>query len=424
MNLDLLFPRSEFESKVPCWCLTPNEGGFIHRFFDTSPVSPSGRYVALFRLPFEDRLPLPGEKGGVYLVDLHTGKLDFLSETAGWESQMGANVNWGGTDEELYFNDVDLQTWQPFAWKMDPLRRTKVRMGGTVYHASPDGRFLISANMTSMRRTQPGYGVVVPDGKVRRNIGAPEDDGFCLTDTATGKARRFSLRDLVARGRAAGLKLSEEEEARSEIYGFHSKFNPQSDCMMLSLRWFPNAGHARKNLFKLDGGSVRFAWLTLPPDASKIHCAVGPEEWEKGGHHATWYPDGRQISMNLAVDRDVLRFMRVNFDGTGYEKISKKLIGSGHPTIHPNGRNLITDSYLAEFCGDQAAGTVPLRWCDLETETETDLLRIQIAQNTGYGELRCDPHPAWDRSWRYIVFNGIPDGNRRVFLADMEALIR
>ncbi|MCL1888702.1 MAG: hypothetical protein FWF96_07535, partial [Kiritimatiellaeota bacterium] len=353
--LDAHFPRAEFESKVPCWCLTPDEGGFIHRFFDTPAISPSGRYVALFKLPFENRPPLPGELGGVWLVDLHTGKRGLLAETAGWEPQMGANINWGADDDALFFNDCDTQTWQPFAWKMDPLRKTKTRMDAPVYHASPDGRHIIAANMTSMRRTQPGYGVMVPDEKVRRNIGAAGDDGFTLTDTATGKTTLLPLSDLVARGRAAGLQLPEEEEARSEIYGFHSKFNPQSDRMMLSLRWFPNAGRARTDLFKHDGGSVRFAWLTLPPDASEIHCAVGPEEWEKGGHHATWYPDGRQISMNLAVDRDgVMRLMRVNANGTGYGKIRGDLVGSGHPTVHRDGVHILTDAYLGERFGDAA----------------------------------------------------------------------
>ena len=421
--LDANFPRFNGPAKMPCWCLTPNEGGYLHRFFDTPAISPSGRYVALFRMPF-NRPPMPGEKGGVHLLDLHTGKNELLAETAGWEPQMGANINWGADDETLFFNDCDTQAWQPFAWKMNPLRKTKTRMDGAVYHASPDGRLLVAANMTSMRRTQPGYGVVVPDELMRRNIGAAGDDGFQLTDTATGKTKLLTLQDLVRRGRAAGMRMSADEEARCEIYGFHSKFNPQSDRIMLSLRWFPNAGHARHNLFKLDYGAVRYAWLTLPPDASEIHCAVGPEEWDKGGHHATWFPDGRHISMNLAVGGDgVLRFMRVNADGTGYRKISEKLLGSGHPTMHPDGHHLITDEYLGCHFGDIATGTVPLRWVDLRDDSEVELLRIRIAQDSGFEELRCDPHPAWDRAWRHIVFNGIPDGTRRVFLADMEKMI-
>ncbi|HRS96487.1 MAG TPA: hypothetical protein P5179_14550, partial [Candidatus Latescibacteria bacterium] len=41
-----------FSPAVPIWCITPDGlDRCIHRFYDTSPVSPSGRYVALTRLP-------------------------------------------------------------------------------------------------------------------------------------------------------------------------------------------------------------------------------------------------------------------------------------------------------------------------------------------------------------------------------------
>lgn len=70
MKLDR-FPRyTEFDPLVPVWCLTPNEGRCIHRFFDTSPIAPGGRYAAVFRLPFEDRQPAPGEVGQIVVADL------------------------------------------------------------------------------------------------------------------------------------------------------------------------------------------------------------------------------------------------------------------------------------------------------------------------------------------------------------------
>ena len=69
------FPRyTEFDPMIPVWCVTPDRPGCIHRFFDTSPISPSGRYLAIFQLPFEDRQPLPGEKGNICVVDLETGE--------------------------------------------------------------------------------------------------------------------------------------------------------------------------------------------------------------------------------------------------------------------------------------------------------------------------------------------------------------
>ena len=151
------FPRyTEYGPQVAVVCVTPEIAGCIHRFFDTSPISPSGRYLAVFQMPFEDRRPKPGDVGWICLVDLETAETKIVAETCGWEPQMGANLNWGGNDHELFFNDVDVDTWTPFSWKLDPLTGKRKRMQGTVYHASPDGRWLISANMTTMRKSQPG----------------------------------------------------------------------------------------------------------------------------------------------------------------------------------------------------------------------------------------------------------------------------
>ncbi len=422
MKIHDSFPKyADFDPQVPVWCVTPDRPGCIHRFFDTSPISPSGRYLAVFQLPFEDRQPQPGEKGNVCLVDLETGKDRVVAETCGWEPQMGANINWGGSDHELFFNDVNTETWHPFAWKLDPLTGKRQPMEGTLYHASPDGKWLISANMATMRKTQPGYGVCIPLDKMRRNVGPADDDGFYLTDTSTGKTRMLaSIADLINQ---ADPPVLIDDPKRQEIYGFHSKFNPQSDCLMLSLRWFPATDEPRWNMFKNDHSAVRFAWFTIGLDGGQMHCAVGPEQWIKRGHHATWFPDGKRISMNLNIDRAGLRFVQVNADGTGLCKMLDDTPGSGHPTVHTDGKHLLTDTYTMEDMsfGD---GTIPLRWIDLESGREEVLVRINTQQPIPDGVMRVDPHPAWDRMWRYVTFNAYIDGTRRVFIADMKDLIR
>ena len=483
MNLQTCFPRySDFDPLVPVWCITPNEGRCIHRFFDTSPISPSGRYLAVFRLPFEDRQPRPGDSGQVCVVDLETGKERVVAETQGWEPQMGANMNWGGSDHVIFFNDVDASTWQPFAWKLDPLTGARQRMEGTVYHVSPDGRWLISANMTTMRITQPGYGVVAPKEYIRRNIGPASDDGFYLTDAQTGKSHLLlSISDIVERARP---RVIIENPLQQEIYGFHSKFNHQGNRLMMSLRWFPTSvrtrgyfsragcttssvppvsrigrflyflegrnpsrpflrnflrrltdvdrlkvrwlwatGQLEWNAFALAYSEVRYAWVTSRIDGTLLHCAVGPEQWEKGGHHATWCPNGERISMNLDIDREgCVRFVESGADGAYLRKMNDTVVGSGHPTVFPDGRHILTDTYAADKIafGD---GTVPLRWIDLATSKEQTLVRINVRTPSDDVVLRVDAHPAWDRTWRYITFNAFVGGTRRVFIADMSHLL-
>jgi hypothetical protein len=114
-----------------------SSGRIIHRFFDTSPVSPSGRYLALFRFPSETSSPKPGDAGEVIVVDMKTGKEKVVARSRGWEMQLGANVQWGSSDKELYFNDVDTSSWKAFAVQLDPIsgkKKGNIWLRTTWYH--------------------------------------------------------------------------------------------------------------------------------------------------------------------------------------------------------------------------------------------------------------------------------------------------
>jgi hypothetical protein len=417
--MDKIFPRyTEFDPLVPVWCVTPNRKGCMHRFFDTSPISPSGKYLAVFQISCEDREPEPGEKGQVVIVDLETGEDRVVAESCGWEHQMGANINWGKDDHQLFFNDVDTKTWQPFAWKYDVITDEKMKMEGPLYHASEDGKWLISANMTTMRKIQPGYGVRIPQELARWNKGPVDDDGFYLTDTETGKTKLLiSIKEILEKADPPALF---EEPEKLEIYGFHSKFNTQCDMMMLSVRAYKCGDEPQWDMFAKDHSAVKFAWVTVPLDASWVSCSTGPEQWGKSGHHGTWFPDGRRISMNLNIDSEEhIRFVQVNYDGSDLRKITDKVWGSGHPTVHPDGKHILTDTYTHDFLafGD---GTIPLRWVNIETGEDKTLVRINTQTNATWGVLRVDPHPAWTRDWHYVTFNAFVDGTRKVFIADMK----
>lgn len=421
--LDDLFPRyTDFNPRVPTWCVTPKLDGCIQRFFDTSPFSPSGRYIAATRFLQEERLPLPGEKAEIVLVDLQTGEECIVAETCGWETQMGANVNWGADDNTLYFNNVDTTTWESFIVKLNPHTKEQERLEGSIYRISPNGKQIISASAKRMRRTQHGYGVVVPDEHVPRNYGLSSEDGLYVTDTQTGKQTLLvSISDIFEH---ATPKIDKAYYEQGECYGFHCKFNPQGDRLLFSMRWMPKQ---KKEPWDMNPtGELEFFVVTMKPDGSDIHVAVGPKEWRKVGHHINWFPDGKRLSMNLCIDGDDKMYLvEVNYDGTNLKKITESVPGSGHPTVHPNGKQILTDTYEHEKMAD-GDGTVPLRWIDLEEGTEETIIKINVANDAQKRivALRVDPHPAWDSTHQFIAFNGFYKGTRHVFVADMRDVIK
>ncbi len=418
MKISSNFPRyTEWEPQVPVWCVTPGEGRCFHRFFDTSPFSPSGRFLACLRMPSETRLPRPGETAEVVLVDLETAEEKVVAQTAGWEAQMGANINWGASDDELFFNDVDQQTWKPVTVKLQPHTGQSERFGRGVYHVSPDGKWALCCALEKMRRTQWGYGVMIPEDLVPVNWEIGEDDGLFLTDLTSGECRL-----LVSLGELMKYVPEREKPALAGhcYYGFHSKWAPTGDRILVTVR-----GIAHPWALHFGGmgiSPIHFYIFTLRPDGSDIQCITDATFWTRRGHHINFYPDGKALSMNHALNFEELRLVRCDVDGGNKRLILDDVLGSGHPTIHPDGRHLLTDCYQGEpmTFGD---GTIPLRWLDLETGAEEHLVRIDTKSASSNSILRIDPHPAWDNTWRYIAFNATPGGTRRVYVADLEAKI-
>lgn len=412
IDLDAHFPRyRKFDPRVPVWCVTPGVPRSIHRFFDTSPISPSGRYLAVTRFPATDRLPRPGDTAGVVLVDLKTGEQRTVAETRGWDTQLGAQAQWGDTDRALYFNNVDTSSWQPFGVRLDPFSGGRRRLEGTVYMVAPDGRHAVSPCLLRTGATQAGYGVIVPEEHVPTNRGAPDDDGVYVTNTRTGECRLVAgLRRIVE------TVLGPDAVEAGTYYSFHTKYNPQSNRIMLVLRFRPR-------------GRKRFRpqLVTMKADGSDLHLAIPASEWaEKGGHHPNWCPDGEHVMMNLNIHGrgEGLRLVRAGYDGEGLEPMTEAVPGSGHPSLHPDGRHVVTDCYLHEPMAFDD-GTVPLRLIDLQRGSEVRFVRIRTRpQWMGpKNELRVDPHPAWDPTFRFVTFNACPDGPRKVYVADLGPLL-
>jgi len=244
------------------------------------------------------------------------------------------------------------------------------------------------------------------------NEGVSDTDGVYVTDVDTGACSLLvSFRQIID---AVGPALACDPLSDGDLYGFHVKWNAQSDRLQFVVRW------------KLhDGTRMRHNLVTFASDGSDIQVAIPASEWtEKGGHHPNWCPDGENVMMNLNIAGEGLRLVRARYDGAGLASMTDAVIGSGHPSLHPNGRHVVTDTYLKEpmAFGD---GTTPIRWIDVAEGREETLVRIRTQPDFSgpKSERRVDPHPAWDYQYRRIAFNGCPDGVRGVFVADVTELL-
>lgn len=250
----------------PTWIITPPNVSTIHRFFDSSPFSPSGRFLGLTRIPniFNSELgsgdsSLSEGEAEVVVIDLQKGTEKVVLRTRAWGAQLGAQVQWGNKDTDLFFNvagDVlknrKLERSRDFKFMqnglvgmlMNPRTGHKKLLDCPVYHVSQDGTRTVSPQLSKIHYTQMGYGADYVRGSegsatlaeteqdVRGygpHTGAPKDDGVFVGNVGSGKCELIaSLHDLAI---LAGINPE-----NTPVYGFHTKFSSDGKLILFVLR--------------------------------------------------------------------------------------------------------------------------------------------------------------------------------------------
>jgi hypothetical protein len=407
----------------PLWSLEPageaaRAYDYIHTFFDICPFSPDGRYLAVTRLPYADRQPTLGDTADVCVVDLAAQVMRRLYTTRAWALQLGSQAQWGADSHSLYTNDVI--DGEAVAVRLSVTgEEAPCTFHGPAYHVAADGRFAVGPALDLMNATQLGYGVPEVRGRERRlPPGASADEGLWRSDFAEDKTRLLaSLADFSDH-------LGDDAVPEGgTLYLFHSKVSADCGRIMQVLRCAFPPGDTRR---------TRRWVVTLDAGGGGMATAIGADILARRGHHPNWHPDGRRLVVNATPeDGAPMLFCGVGQDGANFGPLSTQLPGSGHPSVEPGDRYLVTDTYPFELKryllpyferrGEvPPAEEVPLRLVDLGAGREELICTVNTLGVDG--PLRLDPHPAWSRDYTRVCFNGAPAGRRRVMIADLSTL--
>jgi hypothetical protein len=403
-------PYRPGKTLAPITCVTPDDGFYIHTFFDVCPFSPSGRYLACLRLPFEDRLPDWKDTADVCVIDLKERTIETVYTTSAFGMQTGAQLQWGRTDRFLYFNDKSEKAGgHAVAVRLDWQPGKAQELAGPIYHLKPDESGLISFNLDLINHVQDGYGcVVAPQHRLKLPAGAARDQGLWHTDLKTNRKKLL-----------VSLEQIYEALPNKEIYKglafhlFHSKYNPQGTRIMQVVR--------ARDPESPEGRYKHGILTTFDADGSNIRVAMSPEFWKRGGHHPNWHPDGERLLMN-ATPKDTMRFCLFRYDGSEFSAVSERFRGSGHPAFEKTGRYIFTDAYPGEPVA-LPNHEVPLRLIDTKSDQEKIVATVFTLGPKNPSVLRLDPHPAWSRDGKSACFNGAPEGHRQVFVVDLKGLL-
>ena len=127
-----------------------------------------GQYIALMRLKGEDNILR--KSADIVIINLISAVEKVASYSYAWDTQLGAQIQWGRKDYQLFFNDMRMinedsnkakylihhGNFTAFGVKLDIFTGRKKLLHCPIYHVSPDGTLAISPNLFKIKRTQSG----------------------------------------------------------------------------------------------------------------------------------------------------------------------------------------------------------------------------------------------------------------------------
>lgn len=360
-------------------------------YYDLTPFCGEDRRLLALQAPLSNRPPRPDTEVAVGYYDLHDERAGFveLGRTTTWCWQQGCRLQWcpaGGTSRVLYNRMVEGR----YGCVIQDVGTRKLVKSLTrpVYAASPDGRWGLSLDFSRLARLRPGYGYCgLPDSS--RGDPAPDSDGIWRIDLETGGEELLvSLAELAAMDPLEGM-------AGAEHYFNHVLVNPDGTRFLFFHLWTHDGGrHGRLVTCDPDGGDRCIL-------AGEGH--VSHYNWRSADEVVAYATHGGRSRYRLYRDRSSAR----EVIGEGV------LVRDGHPTFSPDGRRLLTDSYPDEY-GEQHLLLYHLEDQDLER------LGAFFRPLRYRGELRCDLHPRWSRSGRFVCFDSAHrEGKRALHVLEL-----
>lgn len=405
---------------------TPSTHSHFFGYYDKSPLDATGSRLLCHRADFDGRPITADDTATVGYWDLETERFVALGETAAFNWQQGAMLQWLPPDYEsrVLYNDRADNSFVSVL--VDTETGTERRFPRPIYAVHPSGEFALAANYERLYHCRPGYNY---RGVDRQKWDRPmhEDDGIYRVDLDTGATEQILSTPEVCN------VDSKPVFERRDNWLEHMLWNPSGTRFAFFHRWADGNGSHGTRLF------------TAAPDGSNLYMFPDTEFYSHMGWHTddrftiwTTKPSVSQRTVDTVqrsptlkrLVRPVYRFARDRVLGDRAERAlprqmfvefrdqseSFSTVGegvieeNGHNTWSDDGRWMLTDTYA-----DEDATRRLFVWDD-----KRDRLHTLGTFETEYAGsvYRCDLHPRWNHDDDLIVVDSAHEPNRQMLVLE------
>lgn len=366
-------------------------GGPKHHFFGYYGIPPWNRAqtkLVCLEVDFQDRLPEPGEKARIGLVDAKRGGFAPLAETATWNLQQGCMLYWNPLREnrEILFNDRKGEDVITVVMDVENGKRRELpRAIAAVGRTGKYGLCIDYGRQGRMRKVV-GYAAAADPFA---DDPAPQRDGIWRMDLRTGEAKLLvSIAEVYERLRGNPLI-----DGKRHMFFQHAVFNRDDSRFLFLARVFTDPPKAE----------LESAMFTANVDGSELREVI---PFGRGVSHFEWR-NAREIVATFRMKPQGEKLHVLFRDGAGdYRVLSEEFLTSdGHCSVSRDEQWMVTDENVSKTLEKR------LLLYHLPTGRGTELARMPMRERRFLGgDLRCDLHPRWDRTGRQICFDALDRG--------------
>jgi hypothetical protein len=358
-----------------------------HHFFGYYGVSPwnrSGRSMICLESDFHNRMPRPGEKARIVVVNPTNGACEAVTETGAWNLQQGCMLHWNPLEpeHEFLFNDLaDGEIISAAHHRKTGKRRTWPR---AIESVASNGRYATCVTYGRLARLRPVVGYAAARDP-NPTVNHPDNDGVFLLDLASGSSRLA-----VSMAQVYDALAARHPELKTKALFFqHTVINPDSSRFFFLARTIEN-------------GRLTSAMFTAGLQGEALREVV---PYGRGVSHFAWRGNS-EIMATFNIDGKVRHVLFEDRAQPEYKVVAPEHLDSdGHCSFGGNPDLLVTDKNIATPAAKK------LLFYDLRRNELVEAGTFPMAAPDGEqylsGDTRCDLHPRWKRSGDQVCFDAL-----------------
>ena len=355
-----------------------DEMQYFFGYYDLQPYDNTGERHLAHRVRFSDRAPGIGDLAELGFV---SGKRFYkIAETAAWNFQQGAMLQWFEADFSIIANDFDGTKYvaRVFGLNGSELDRYDAPFAALNLFS----KYAVSVNFSRIYDFRKGYGYCnIPDPF--ENLNAPDEDGIFLINLKTKEKKLLASYDSLRKA------FEEHPFTDKKLVVNHITFNPSGTKCVFLLRNFPDGENMWatvlatidlngeiKQLTKFEVNS-HYSWK----DDRTLMIYSGLPEW---GIYFIDVVTGERHRLNdsLCEHNDI---------HCNYSPDRNSFIGDGYP--YDNKRSI----YLYDF----------------KQKRSKELIRV-FSKPVKDIDIRCDLHARWSRDGKRISYDTTENRKREI----------